>query len=74
MIEKTERNETRHEILAFADGSEIELDQQMRNDCVSAYGNACARAVSKRFIDGLSARAKDPAVSKPNVRSEPRAE
>lgn len=42
-------SEDRNEILTFADGSEMEINAQMRRDCGEAYSHACAAAVSRRM-------------------------
>ena len=43
-------DEDRNEVLTFADGTELEINEQMRCDCMDAYGKACAVAVSRRMI------------------------
>lgn len=43
-------NEFRREILTFEDGSEIEVDQYMRDKCRPVYMKTCMEAVSRRMI------------------------
>ena len=43
-------DEDRNEVLTFADGTELEINEQMRCDCMDAYQKACAAAVSRRMI------------------------
>jgi hypothetical protein len=43
--------ESRNEFLTFADGSEMEINAQMRRDCGEAYAHACAAAVSRRMAN-----------------------
>ncbi len=42
--------ETRNEVLTFADGSEIEVNAQMRKN-VESYSHACSIAVSRRMVE-----------------------
>lgn len=49
MIKPLPKTEKRHEILTFQDGSELEVDQQMRADHERVYKKAVKRAVKRRF-------------------------
>ena len=45
------KTEQRNEILIFRDGSEIELNAQMRRDCKNAYKSALKAAVNRRIVE-----------------------
>jgi len=49
MIKPLPKTEKRNEILIFKDGSEIELNYQMRTDCTNAYKQALKGCVDRRI-------------------------
>jgi hypothetical protein len=46
--------ERRNEVLTFPDGSELEINAQMRRDCGTVYDHACKKAVARRMVENAS--------------------